>query len=915
MNMVVDRSPLILRISGLPTSALGAFSSSSCSRELKTIQNVLAELEMARSALSDRLHDAIPGAPAPFRRVLLTARRSCFNGRQISPYRNSPSWPDLCARSGRLAETVVELEDRLAQARAGLASIYSSERNRERKHLLSLIKEGNLLRGIALASPDSVDSLHRLLEVPYEGYGRKELRLEATLARYITRAAFKLSPYSTLTRIGLAHVSSDSTCGPLHLIGGNGWEERSLLRLKRYLLEQVWELLRRHAPVRDDLQVRLNDTIEEIEPKRYRFLRPGFWDFDRERDRFIYHVASLVKVTLDGPKVNWLLRELPARHMTFGDLRRLWDGRADTAGSDIGHGTLERLERIGVLCLLPPWPAHAAQLEVDILSYLLGRPADPELRPMIDVLGHLVELLRSFSGALAPSRAVRQMETLIDELWKVTAPLGGLTAETPRSRLRTGNLYEDVFLQSTTRDGVARIPIGTVHTIQLSLPPLESLLGLFSHRHDLRLTLAAFAAERWPGRSSLGVIELFGEALPIWRSFTKFLYSSRQPGEPVGTFNPLDCEDLDQLRRLREEIWQEFPRSLEPTADGWLLRSEVLAELVRRLPESLGPPVGLCLFLQPADRDGKLWVANRVYEGTGRYGSRFSAVMNEEARSAYTTHLMARGWDATGAEILDVTCPQGDTLNVHALQTQRRLEMSNESDHLPVGRRLNLHDLTVRLHGAGTPLELVDTSGRPCCPVHLGGADSIYLPPPLWFLSTVFGPGEIHLILPPRPSRRQGEVIVVDRLTLDGIVLLRKRWIAITPLLGGNDIHRGTETEVFERIDLWRYKHGIPDRVFLIEQVHHEIRHNLYKPQYLDFTSPLLVSLLRAALRHNPESLTFEEMLPMPEIMPQDEQGRPWAIELQLDTLALRSPVAPPLISPFRRSGSGITQHEPMEAH
>ena len=61
----------------------------------------------------------------------------------------------------------------------------------------------------------------------------------------------------------------------------------------------------------------------------------------------------------------------------------------------------------------------------------------------------------------------------------------------------------------------------------------------------------------------------------------------------------------------------------------------------------------------------------------------------------------------------------------------------------------------------------------------------------------------------------------------------------------------------------------------------------MYKPQYLDFTSPLFVEVFRSALRINGDPLTFEEALPLSDDLPQGPGGERWAVELQLDTLPL----------------------------
>jgi hypothetical protein len=181
---------------------------------------------------------------------------------------------------------------------------------------------------------------------------------------------------------------------------------------------------------------------------------------------------------------------------------------------------------------------------------------------------------------------------------------------------------------------------------------------------------------------------------------------------------------------------------------------------------------------------------------------------------------------------------------------------------------------------------LVDDHGVQLTPVHLGGAGHDFLPSPLKLL-TQFGPGDPLLTLPPAVARQEGDLVLQDRLTLGNLVVRRKRWfLTPNPLAGRLDGLSDAAALAF--IDGWRRKLGLPDRMVLIEKVHHAIRDDFYKPQYLDFTSPLFVALFRTALRENGESLTFEEVLPEPGSAPRDETGEAWVFELILDSLALR---------------------------
>jgi len=263
--------------------------------------------------------------------------------------------------------------------------------------------------------------------------------------------------------------------------------------------------------------------------------------------------------------------------------------------------------------------------------------------------------------------------------------------------------------------------------------------------------------------------------------------------------------------------------------------------------------------------------------------------MDARTRRAYTDHFTARSWDERGDELLDVTCPQGDTLNVHAAQTWRRLDLPGQWLDLPPARRVSLGSLSVRRQAEGLPPELVDGYGRRCRPAHLGGAGYEHVPTPLKILA-LFGPGETRLTFPSRDERVSEDVVLRPRLTLDNLVLRRRRWrVALPPLL--QKLEGVGEAEAFTVLNLWRLERGLPERAFILERVHQERRDDLYKPQYLDFTSPLMAAVFRASLRHNREFLTFEEVLPTSGQALRDGSGRRWAVEILLDELATRSPV------------------------
>jgi hypothetical protein len=184
--------------------------------------------------------------------------------------------------------------------------------------------------------------------------------------------------------------------------------------------------------------------------------------------------------------------------------------------------------------------------------------------------------------------------------------------------------------------------------------------------------------------------------------------------------------------------------------------------------------------------------------------------------------------------------------------------------------------------------------------VHLGGTAIGLMPFLVQFLSQ-WGPGEIRPLRSPVPARQRGAVKVLERLTAGCLVLARRRWQVSL----GEELRRQAAAPAeaaFAALNRWRIQQNLPERLFLIERTHYQQVGDVYKPQCLDFTSPLFVEVFRSALRSNRDPLVFEEMLPVAGDLPQGAQGEHWAVELQLDTL----PFEPEALSVNLAGASGV---------
>lgn len=849
------------------------FSSDLCEKWLVPEPSLERELAASRAELVERLHGLIPLSPPRLRRFLLAAKRDAFNGRALASRRQDAQWNELARLAGALAERLTTLETRKESFTDGYAAAYRRQRAREHRVLLAALDDPGFRRGLALASPVLAEAAGRARSTGSDiSSGRRESRLDLGLLRYVSRAALKLSPFSTLTRVALGKIGGEAP-EPFAWTAG-GWSERSRLRLRRYLAEQDVELMCRYRPFREGLALTLNPTLEEIEPERYRFLRPERWRPDPGAGKLRYENASLAEMRLPRDLVARIFSELSGGPRSYHELAA---GPADPV--------LDALLEAGAVLFELPWPGNEPHLEKKLLESLRSLPLDAALAPALEALERLVDLEEGFATAPEPARSVVEIDGALDDLWRAAAPLAGLDPGIERTRNKPRDFCEDVLLVSA-RIGQEAFEVSrtVIRGIVRSAEPWARLAAFQGTRFDFLHTLGAFARQRWPERREIPFLELFREAQPLWREYRKLTSPA---------FNPLGLAEVEALAGLRVEIWTGLREALRDLAPGAPLPLEVLDGLAARIPERYAPPVGPCLFVQPADAAGDLWVLNRIFEGTGRYGSRFTAVMDEDTRRRYTgRYVQAAALEVDGepAELLDLMWSRGDTLNVHAVQTARVLALPGETPAQDARETavetVALRDLRVLLDGAAGLPRLADASGRRLLPVHLGGTNATLMPFLVQFLAQ-WGPGEIRPPRSPVPLRREGSVQIQDRLTAGCLVLARRRWVVSL----GEDLRRevaaASEEKAFAALNHWRIQQSIPERLFWIEKTHYTLVGDLYKPQYLDFTSPLFAEVFRSALRINGDPLTFEEVLPGSSDLPWGPGGERWAVELHLDTLPL----------------------------
>jgi hypothetical protein len=878
--------PAIIRVSGLPVSTVAALRSDRAMAAIARLDALEPQMAALREETAARIFAILTETDPESRRHLLNLKRDCFNGRPLRKHRQGAHWAALRAwLGGDLGDRLATVDDELIATREQFRTCYFEDRDRARNHLRALTRNAELMRGVTLASPRLAEHLDRLHERSVDQYQRREHKVAHSLLRYVTRAAVKLSPYSTLTKVGVGVIGA-SDGAAVRLLDGER-RERSLVRVKRYLLDQCCRLLFHHPAVREHLVLCLNDTVEEIGDAHYRFLRPMVLELDQASGDLRHAQPSIVQVRLRGPLITWLREALAGPGMAYAAARQAAIEHFEATPDEI-EPTLARLLDIGFLRLIPPWASYEIHLEPRLLEFLRGIDPGAGLHEVIAVLEQLVAIEDGFSGAADPLRAVNELDRAVLLLFERIK-----AATRPDSQLRfekaDHNYYEDVLVYAPERPPmreVLRMDRATAEELSRTGDLLWCLASLYEPRHEFEHALYHFVRERWPTRERVPFLELFATIQPLWEQYLTYLAAPDNREQP---FDPFALEEVAELTRLRRELRHAFHSLHVEDEHGVRLPVAEMQALIARVPERYRALVPVCLFMQPMDAEGQSWVVNRFFESTGRFSSRYTAVLDPDMCAAYVGHFERCGrlaLDGEHVELLDMLFTRSNTVNLHWPQTPKILEVPGEHADLPDARRCRLRDLVLAIDVERRRCVLRDVHGQRYLTCFLSPLQQEFLPSLLKMLDVFGTMPRSALQLPRTPSVHDG-VMVLPRLSLGRLIILRQRWIIPLDRIPA---WSQLEDEAFLSVQRWRRVHGIPTQCFLIEHVTADYTtRKVYKPQYIDFSSPELVALFLASIATATEPITLEEAAPAPDAFPQDGQGDRRGVEVILESLALAS--------------------------
>ncbi len=252
----------VCRVSGLPVESVELLRAAATSRLFEQMYQAEHQLHAEREAVAALLYETIGGIEEKKDRArLLRLKRDLYNLRSLQPEAVAVARRVLPEHAAPVFEAFVALKARYDHLMERLARSYAEETKAARRAFQQFIEDDDFQKGLLLSSRSLFRSQRKYRgAVEAELSGKKE-KIERGLLRYFSRMAMKATPFGTFCAV-LPGVFSDETRPEvLFEFAGDPRRKRSALRLNKSLFGVLLRQLKKRPAVRNHLHVEGNPTM------------------------------------------------------------------------------------------------------------------------------------------------------------------------------------------------------------------------------------------------------------------------------------------------------------------------------------------------------------------------------------------------------------------------------------------------------------------------------------------------------------------------------------------------------------------------------------------------------------------------------------------------------------------------------
>jgi hypothetical protein len=835
----------IVRYAGMPTSLLESWNLPQV-HLYTTGENQLLLQQQQQEIICDGLYNLVmQQTDDKIRQKIISLKRNIYNGKLPDDALLALLTPllgaDLLAAISEYISSKKNHERRNSQ----LEATYEATLLEQRRSIHALLTISGIDKGIVLSSPVLFRQLSSFSSKDPGGYKNAENKIEFSLLRYLTRTCYKTSPFSTFTHTRLGTFEPV----PEHSLAATAGQVKINNSLFRYLTS----ILTLHPVLNELMMVSRNITVEE----------------DDDKLRFMVNYLNVEAFqSIPASPVNTLIIQLfdegPLLFSTL--INQLAEAIAPAPRSDAKAYLLKMISTgmleigTGISGMEAAWPEKLRAFIHPHITVINSANS------IYQALASLEKYKNNLPHASASERAeiLANAENMINDLFQslqqeAGLPVTGAPAPSGDKELKTmqfaphhfkGNelFYEDCYNLST--EIIQQAPLQQItESVDTLLEHIQPLDHLYEERQRMfRHFQSHFKQD---------------EKVTVTRFYKSYYQEIKQQATTNG--------DEYESNTWRSQLEKQLEALTDQPSEVITLSQNTFPAITHKAATQSR---GMFVQLQPSDND-TCGVINAILPGMGKVNGRFLSLFDQEVTR---TFLDYNNTLHEGIKVMELNDASGFNANIHPPLLSYEIKMPGGNNIYQPDAHIPLNELYIM---AGNDQLLLYHNEQQVYAYDLS-LESFRNRSRLYQLLAHFNPdirpslSALVKIVDQQYEKKHpcsdAPVYIWPRIAFGNqVVLRRKTWEVTTaafPVIGQNE----KNAAYFTRLNKWREQHRIPEQVFLFlrRRGNNKAKGKAggladdYKPQFISFHQPILITMLKKLLSRAGTHIWLEEALPAP---------------------------------------------------
>lgn len=743
---------------------------------------------------------------------------------------------------------------------------FEKQQRIQKKQIQEIAQLPELQNGLLLSSPLIYEQLDSFIKKDVERFKQKEQRMVFSLMRYLSRMAFKTSPFSSFTYTGLAKLSEVVKPNTPH-------EVCCRFKLNNAIFEYLKSILKRHPLLNEHLFIKLNITAA-IKEDKICFLS----NFN--------NIESFQQINAKGLQL-MVYQHLNKHQEPVSFKQLILKLHQDLEGSDYESIKIYLIKLIesGMLELNLSFSGMDEEWGHKLLIFLGSlKKVEPSVLPITMLFENLQTYRDEYPSAVSFARykILQEAEKQLNEVFSELQQEAGLPLYNSPSdkKIAEESLETEKFSSHKFMPyyfSARHIFYEDCFTTEKTELPEQEVKAFINKTNQLinhLLPLDVLRKERNKMRDFFLQYYQADEAIDLITFYKDYYFYVKKPEKELELLNDTD---FLALKNWKDAVSGKLSEIEDKDENLINLDSNFFTDLPGASDLSKNSTAGMFVQFGEAENDFA-GVVNALLPGMGKVSGRFLSLFDRKITDSFIQHNEKLHPGTIKVELNDASTFNA---NIHPPLLAQELELPGGNNIYPSGKQLKICDLKVKydeekgilkLYKDDTELYSYDLS-----------LESFYNRSNLYQLLSHFNP-DARVSLQPfiqlidQFYQDQHPVPLPDLFALPRIVyaknviLRRKTWRIKTTIVPQQDQFE-TDFEYFIKLNDWLNKNNLPHEVFLFLRKRayqhksddkREGLHDDYKPQYLSFHSPLFLALFKKLLLRAGNYITLEEVFPKP---------------------------------------------------